>query len=226
MILFMEARPSDWLTIPDRDDVEWRVDVDFLQSSWVCIWDSGCLGIDDVAAPELGLGCCSVGVELLDEDEAMRIAALGATLTPEGLQHHATAAVDGVLRDDVLHTRVVDGACIFLNRPGFSGGAGCALHAQAVRDGESPLDWKPSVCWQLPFRVDRSVEEDGTPVATLRRWSRADWGSDGQTMAWCCTEGDRAYVGSEPVLESLDAELRALMGDEVVVEIRRQLAAD
>jgi hypothetical protein len=216
-----ESAPR-WLSVPNHDDVEWRVDADFLQSNWTCIWDAGCDGIEDVAAPERGLGCCSVGVELLDEDEAMRIAALAATLDPEHFQHHEQAA-HGVLRDDVVHTRVVDGACIFLNRPGFAGGAGCALHGQAMRDGESPLDWKPSVCWQLPLRVDRSVDEDGTPVATLRRWSRADWGPDGETMAWCCTEGDKAYVGSTPVIESLAEELQALMGNDVVAEIKRQL---
>lgn len=219
----MTETPPQWLSIPDRDDVEWRVDTKFLQSNWTCIWNAGCDGIEDAAAPERGLGCCSVGVELLDQDEAMRIAALGATLEPEHFQFHAEAA-DGVLRDDLLHTRVVDGACIFLNRPGFAGGAGCALHGQAVREDESPLDWKPSVCWQLPLRVDRSIE-DGSPVATLRRWSRADWGPDGETMAWCCTEGDKAYVGETPVLVSLSEELRALMGDDVVVEIERQLGA-
>jgi hypothetical protein len=217
-----ETHP-EWLSIPDRDDVEWRVDAEFLQSNWTCIWNSGCEGIEDVAAPEKGLGCCSVGVELLDQDEAMRIAALGATLDAEHFQFH-TAAADGVLRGDLLHTRVVDGACIFLNRPGFAGGAGCALHGQAVREDESPLDWKPSVCWQLPLRVDRSIE-DGSPVATLRRWSRADWGPDGETMAWCCTEGDKAYIGETPVLVSLREELEGLMGDDVVVEIERQLRA-
>ena len=216
-----ESAPR-WLSISNHDDVEWRVDADFLESNWTCIWDSGCVGIEDVAAPERGLGCCSVGVELLDEDEAMRIVALAATLDPEFFQHHEQAR-QGVLRDDIVHTRVVDGACIFLNRPGFAGGAGCALHAQATRDRESPLDWKPSVCWQLPLRVDRSVAEDGSPVATLRRWSRADWGPDGQTMAWCCTEGEKAYVGATPVIDSLAEELQALMGDEVLVEIRRQL---
>ena len=50
------------------------------------------------------------------------------------------------------NTRVVDGACIFLNRTGFAGGAGCALHLAAFDAGESPIDFKPSVCWQLPIR--------------------------------------------------------------------------
>ncbi len=29
-------------------------------------------------------------------------------------------------------TRLVDDACIFLNRPGFAAGAGCALHTAAL----------------------------------------------------------------------------------------------
>ena len=31
----------------------------------------------------------------------------------------------------------------------------------------------------------------GRESATVRRWSRADWGPEGETMAWCCTEEDR-----------------------------------
>jgi hypothetical protein len=39
-------------------------------------------------------------------------------------------------------------------------------------------------------------------------------------MAWCCTEGDRAYVGDRPVVESLAEELEALAGHDVYVELR------
>jgi hypothetical protein len=35
----------------------------------------------------------------------------------------------------------VDGACIFLNRLGFEGGAGCALHIGAAQFQESPITW-------------------------------------------------------------------------------------
>jgi hypothetical protein len=42
-------------------------------------------------------------------------------------------------------------------------------------------------------------------------------------MAWCCTEGDLAYVGGAPVVESLAEELTALVGHEVYVELRRRL---
>ena len=43
--------------------------------------------------------------------------------------------------DDGKHewrTRLVDDACIFLNRPGFAGGPGCALHLHAHRTGQAP----------------------------------------------------------------------------------------
>jgi len=121
------------------------------------------------------------------------------------------------------NTRVVDGACIFLNRPGFSGGSGCALHLAAVASEESPVEWKPSVCWQLPVKVDWVQTSPTTEHATVRRWSRGDWGDEGETMAWCCTEGDRAYVGDSAVIDSLAEELAEIVGEDVYVELRRRL---
>lgn len=202
----------------------WRFDVEFLESRWTCIFGRGCLGIGDAPAEHLGLGCCSVGAELDGEDEARMISALAAMLEPTRFEHHADAAAQGVFSDERhVATRVVDGACIFLNRPDFAGGAGCALHLAALDHDESPVEWKPSVCWQLPLKVTWEDAPDGTEVATVRPWSRADWGAEGETMAWCCTEGDRAYVGDTSVLESLAEELEALVGTTVHVELRRRL---
>jgi hypothetical protein len=201
----------------------WRFDTGFLRSNWVCIWGRGCLGILPEPSPELGHGCCSVGAEFEDEDEARLIGALGATLSPERFEYHAEARAGGAYSDANRNsTRVVDGACIFLNRPGFSGGAGCALHLAAFDEGERPVDWKPAVCWQLPLKVDWAVTDGGTEVATVRRWTRSDWGDEGATMAWCCTEGDRAYVGDRPVFESLAVELEEIVGPEVWAELRRR----
>lgn len=201
------------------DGTRWTVDLEFLGSNWACLWGNGCTGILDEPAEALMQGCCSVGAEMLDDDEAMLVAALGATLPPDHFQHHAEAAEAGVFSDDTrANTRVVDGACIFFNRPGFDGGVGCALHLAALHAGESVLDWKPEVCWQLPLRIDREGAS-----ATLRRWTRADWGEDGATMHWCCTEGERAYVGDRPVVESLAGEIEALVGPDVMVEIRRRI---
>ena len=48
---------------------------------------------------------------------------------------------------DSWRTRLVDDACIFLNRPGFPAGAGCALHLHAMREGRHHSEVKPDVCW-------------------------------------------------------------------------------
>jgi hypothetical protein len=42
-------------------------------------------------------------------------------------------------------------------------------------------------------------------------------------MAWCCTEGERAYVGNGRVIDTLAEELTGIVGREVFVELRRQL---
>ena len=100
------------------------------------------------------------------------------------------------------------------------------MHLAAVAAGESPIDWKPSVCWQLPVRVEWEMQPDGIEHATVRRWSRADWGDEGTTMAWCCTEGppgEGAYVGDRPVIDSLADELAGIAGEAVYVELRRRL---
>ncbi len=202
----------------------WDADLDFLASNWTCIWGAGCVGIGDAPAEELGQGCCSIGAELLDDDEAMLIGALAASIDPELFENHDVAAEQGVFADATRgHTKVHDGACIFFNKPGFIGGTGCALHLAAEAEGERPLDWKPSVCWQLPFKVDRTTD---TP--TLRPWQRTDWGTGGQTMAWCCTERNGtadAYVGDQRVIDSLADEIEALVGHEVFVDLKRRVDA-
>ncbi|MGH9224966.1 MAG: hypothetical protein ACRD2W_14595 [Acidimicrobiales bacterium] len=208
----------------DDASTSWRFERSFLTSNWTCIWGRGCLGILPAAAPELGHGCCSLGADLDGEDERRLISALAATLDPDLFEHHADARAGGIFGDEARScTRVVDGACIFLNRPGFAGGAGCALHLAALAEGEPPRYTKPSVCWQLPIKVDWEEREDGGEVATVRRWNRADWGAEGETMAWCCTEGERAYVGDRPVIDSLAEEIEALVGTEVFVTLRRKL---
>jgi hypothetical protein len=207
-----------------HDGTTWRFDRRFLESNWQCLWGRGCLGIGTQPAPELSLGCCSVGAELGDEDEARLISALAAMLGPDLFQHRQQADDDGIFSDEArTNTRVVDGACIFLNRPGFAGGPGCALHLAALAAEEPPSDWKPSVCWQLPIKVDWEPAADGTEVATVRPWSRRDWGPEGEAMAWCCTEGTLAYVADRPVIASLATELEAVVGTDVFVELRRRV---
>jgi len=216
--------PRDQEVIIDGD-VTWHFDRRFLTSNWTCIWGRGCKGILDEPAEHLNQGCCSIGAELTDTDEAMNISALAATVDDDLFQHRDAIDENDVFSDSTrTNTKVVDGACIFLNRPGFPGGPGCALHLAALRAGESPIGWKPSVCWQLPLKVDWVLSTDGTESATVRGWERRDWGDDGATMHWCCTEGPEAYIGERPVVESLADELQALVGTEVYVQLRRRVS--
>jgi hypothetical protein len=221
------------------DDTVWRFERAFLESNWTCLFGDGCKGILEQPAAELNQGCCSLGAHFGDgpagEAEAMTVDAYAAMLSPEQFQFHdvahgpadAESGANGIFGDaERSHTRVVDGACIFLNRPGFAGGAGCALHIAAIESGESPTEWKPSVCWQLPLRIDWQEIDADTESATVRRWTRADWGDHGRTMAWCCTErddGGEAYRGNDRVVDSMADELIALAGVEVYVELRRRL---
>lgn len=224
-----EDAPLELVAVADDDGaLTWRFDRAFLTSHWTCLWGRGCQGILEEPAEALGQGCCSVGAGLDDGDEARTIGALARMLPDELFEHHQDAAAGGIYRDgERNHTRVVDGACIFLNRPGFPGGAGCALHLVALAEGEPVTDWKPSVCWQLPLRIDWADAPDGGEVATVRRWTRADWGDEGDTMAWCCTEAHEApeaFAGNRPVVESLAEELEALVGTEVYVALRSRLS--
>jgi hypothetical protein len=204
--------------------VVWHLDRAFLTSRWTCIWGRGCQGILPERTEHLRQGCCSIGADL-DEDDAPNLAALTAFIPDELFEHHVEARDGGIFRDaSRTGTRIVDGACIFLNRPGFVGGEGCALHLAADDAGESPIDWKPSVCWQLPVRVEWEDQADGTEIATVRGWTRADWGDEGRVMAWCCTEEAEAYVGDGPVFETVGEELEAIVGEDVYVELRRRLS--
>lgn len=214
---------GEYIEVLDHDTL-WRFDPGFLRSNWTCIWGRGCKGILDHPAEHLQQGCCSVGAELTDLDEAMNVSALAATVPAHLWQFHDRVDEHDVFSDaGRSNTKVVDGACIFLNRPGFEGGAGCALHLAAREFGESPIDWKPSVCWQLPIRVDWEMQPDGIEHATVRAWRRADWGDEGTTMAWCCTEEPEAYTGDRRVIESLADELAAVTGTPVFLRLRDQL---
>jgi len=125
--------------------------------------------------------------------------------------------------DGARKTKVVDGACIFLNRPGFPAGAGCALHQHAVLTGRPPHEAKPDVCWQLPIRRSyRTVERpDDTSYleVTIAEYDRRGWGPGGHDLDWYCSSNTEAHVGAEPVYRSNRAELTALMGEEGYAEL-------
>jgi hypothetical protein len=196
-------------------------DATFLLSPWTCIYGHGCGGVLTGPAAELEQGCCSYGAHLVDGDDEKAVLAAAERLTGAQWQFRREAARrggplkagDAQGMGDGGMTRMVDGACIFLNRPGFPGGAGCALHRGALDAGERPLDWKPDVCWQLPLRLVDSTDDSGQVISTLREWKRRDWGAGGHEFHWWCTDAPDAFVGHEPVYVALRDEIVELVGD-------------
>lgn len=214
--------PREWLSIEDETERRtWVFDATFLRSNWSCIYGkagNGCKGVLDADATEMEQGCCSYGAHFVDDDDVQTVVSAVVRLTPEDWQFIKTGRKLGFLAtgaEGETTTRLVDDACIFLNRPGFAGGAGCALHRAALRVSERPMDWKPNVCWQLPLRLDHHTDDHGHLTSTLREWKRRDWGAGGAEFHWWCTETHEAFIGTTPVYEYLRDEIIGLIGKAV-----------
>ncbi|WP_409328660.1 hypothetical protein [Trujillonella humicola] len=226
----------EWLEFPDPADPGRvvRADLTWLTSAWTCVFGRGCAGVVEGRADD---GCCSHGAFFSEEDDLLRVTAAVAELTDEDWQlapvgRGAWTERDADDADDdaedgarSLRTRLVDGACVFLNRPGFPGGAGCALHRMALREDLHPLTTKPDVCWQLPVRREQEVVDrpDGTRVVvtTLGEFDRRGWGPGGADLHWWCTGSPAAHVSPEPMVLTYAAELTALIGAPAFAELRR-----
>jgi hypothetical protein len=213
------APVHEWVSFEDPDeDRTWVFDVTFLTSRWTCIFGRGCQGVLTEPAPELVHGCCSYGAHFVDEEDVQRVERFASELTDDEWQFRRRAGQKGVVRrtkKGETITRLVDGACIFLNRPGFPTGPGCALHQVAVARGVHPLHLKPDVCWQLPLRREDQVAEDGHVTSTVGQWDRRHWGAGGAEFAWWCTEAPEAFVGDAPVYEEMAAEITAMTSKKV-----------
>ena len=225
--------PRDFIEFTDPSDPKQviRADLTWLMSSWTCVFGDGCHGVIEGRADD---GCCSHGAFYSDDEDEQRVAGFVARLKKKTWQYAAVGRADGWTVVDELDgeparkTATVDGACIFLNRPGFSGGSGCALHAQALREGLHPLETKPDVCWQLPVR--RVQEEIQTPdertvtLTTLGEFDRRGWGPGGEDLYWWCTSSPDAHVGADPVVVSYGPELTELIGAPAYGELVRLCA--
>jgi hypothetical protein len=211
-----------------EEDRTWVFDVTFFLSNWTCIYGQGCQGVLTGPAPELVQGCCSYGAHFIDDDDVATVQAAADRLTNEQWEFRRKGRKGGFIRteeDGTRITRLVDGACIFLNRPGFAAGPGCALHQAALAAGERPMDWKPDVCWQLPLRLQEHTDDHGHVTSTLREWKRRDWGEGGFEFHWWCTDAVDAFVGHTPVYVTLRDEIVELIGEPVYALLVAQLAA-
>ena len=230
--------PRAWIEFPDPQTPPgeapaqvFRADLTWLTSSWTCIFGRGCAGI---YADRPTDGCCTLGAHFSDEDDERRVGAWVPRLDAGTWQRHAAGRprrggwveVDD---DGARKTRVVDGACIFLNDPGFAGGAGCALHHLADARGTSFVETKPDVCWQLPIRRTYATVErpDGTSYleVTVAEYDRRGWGEGGHDLDWYCTSNTEAHIGAVPVYVSLATELTELLGAPAYAELARHCDA-
>ena len=235
--------PRAWVELVDPADADqiFRCDLTWLTSRWSCIFGRGCRGI---YADRPDDGCCTLGAHFADADDEARVGKAVKQLKPNQWQYARAARTGGWAEregpetvaegaEPGRKTRVVDGACIFLNRPGFAGGYGCALHVLALSQGRSYVETKPDVCWQLPIRrTFRDVElPDGTAYTevTLGEYDRRGWGPGGHDLDWYCSGNTEAHVGQQPVYVSNAAELVELMGqaayDELVMHCEAHLAS-
>jgi hypothetical protein len=218
----------EWATFVDPGDPQrrWLVDVTWLTSPWRCLFGCGCQGVLTGPTPELAQGCCSYGAHFSDDADRDRVLAAAEQLRPDEWQFRAAGRRRGLvarLAQGGWRTRLVDGACVFLNRPGFAAGPGCALHVLALRQGLHPMATKPDVCWQLPLRKEDKEETDGTVTTTLSEFARSGWGPGGDEFAWWCTEAPEAFTGAVPVYRSLEPELRGMVGDPLYESIAAYL---
>ena len=228
----MRGATREWVSFDDpKEERVWEIDVTFLLSSWTCIFGSGCQGVLTEPAPELVQGCCSYGAHFTDKKDRDHVVKVARHLSDDEWQFAAAGRKKGIFakagKDEdgktEWRTRLADDACIFLNRPGFAGGVGCALHLHAERTGQHHSDVKPEVCWQLPLRRIDEEQEDGSVVSRLTEFARDGWGEGGDDFAWWCTEAPEAFVGSEPVFRSSAAELRKMLGKKLFVQVEAYL---
>ncbi len=220
----------EWVSLVDPDEPHDRYvfDVSFLLSRYTCIYGRGCPGIG--AEPSAVTGCCSLGAHYVDDADRARVEAMVAELGPTGMQFHADAVrrgVTAVVPGGELRTRVVRGACIFLNRADWPAGPGCALHQHALAGGVHPMTTKPEVCWIVPLRreVVAGTADDGEVswTTTITSYDRGAWGPGGADFGWWCTDAAEAHIGAQPVYRTMEAELRAMTSDAVYDELAAHL---
>ena len=217
-----------WFSIEDPDGkATWLFDTTFLLSDYNCIYGAGCQSIESEPDHTGTIGCCSHGAHFVDDEDRETVAEYVALLTKEEWQFQERAAKKGgplkLKKDGDWVTRKAEGACIFLNRTGFPGGSGCALHIGAVNRGQRPLDWKPDVCWQVPIHLDIHEDEYGHETIMVRAWERRDWGPGGDEFHWWCIEDDHAYNAVSPLYRTAADELIEMVGDDIYQQLVAEL---
>ncbi len=217
-----------WLAIEDADSTTtWMFDIDFMLSGFGCIYGAGCKSIDTEVDRSETLGCCVHGAHLLDKTDRKNVESKVRLLEAHEWQFADRAAKKGgplrKTKKGEWVSRKAAGACIFLNRDGFEGGAGCALHAAAERRGERPMDWKPDVCWQVPIRTEIHTDDYGYETVMVRPWQRRDWGPGGDDFNWWCIEDASTYNHDKSLYVTCRDELTEMVGAKIYDQLVSEL---
>lgn len=242
--------PREWFEFVDPDDPEriFSIDLTWVESTWSCRFGtSQCLGIDE---SNQAVGCCIHGAYIADEEDRDTVYNAVAQMPPKYWQLRPAETdaffkaadptwlepwlewdeeVDEALEPETddedagphIKTKVVDGACIFANRPGHPTGPGCALHQWAMAEGRNIVGSKPEVCWQVPFSREDEWQErsDGQEIlrTTIGEYDRRQWGGGGEDFDWWCTGAPECHTPNggtlEPIWKSMKDELTALIGE-------------
>ena len=142
---------------------------------------------------------------------------------PHGVKNPAKTSVWTEKEDGARKTRVVDGACIFLNRPGFPAGSRLRAsparrpHRSAPAHDEARRLLAAADPPRLPPGLARRRHE--LPRGDDRRVRPAWLGAGGHDLDWYCSGNPEAHVGREPVYRTSHAELVELMGEEAYAEL-------
>lgn len=192
--------PRAWVEFTDPEDEEqvFRCDLTWLTSRWSCIFGQGCQGIREGRGESDG--CCTLGAHYSDEDDEKRVAGHAARLTPELWENHRHGTdakgrlkIDGGItmfdEDGDRQTRRVDGACIFVNSPGFAGGG--AAPCTRWRSRRAASRWRPSRTSAGSCRsaAPTTGSTGRTTPATSRSPSASTTAGAGARAATTCTGG-------------------------------------
>lgn len=236
--------PREWFEFVHPEDPNhiFSIDLTWLESTWSCRFGTPeCKGIDETRP---ALGCCIHGAYIADEEDRDTVFAAVKAMDPQFWQLRPAETDAFFAADDPtwlepwlewdeedtealdpdedegphIKTKVVDGACIFANRPGHPTGPGCALHQWAMAEGRDIVGSKPEVCWQVPFSREDAWEErtDGQEIlrTTIGEYHRRQWGGGGEDFDWWCTAAPACHTGATPVWQSMKDELIGLIGEE------------
>lgn len=236
--------PREWFEFVHPEDPNhiFSIDLTWLESTWSCRFGTPeCKGIDETRP---ALGCCIHGAYIADEEDRDTVFAAVKAMDPQFWQLRPAETDAFFAADDPtwlepwlewdeedtealdpdedegphIKTKVVDGACIFANRPGHPTGPGCALHQWSMAEGRDIVGSKPEVCWQVPFSREDAWEErtDGQEIlrTTIGEYHRRQWGGGGEDFDWWCTAAPACHTGATPVWQSMKDELIGLIGEE------------